>query len=256
MARHVRLMLLRVHRQFIQWSGAWWSTAMLVIREAITPLLGLFVWMRIMPGDPRVVSYFIALMAIQMMTVSYENHTFSETVYDGTLSHELLKPQPVLSGLIGENIAIRLWMTLVGLPSIGLVVIAFDFHVDWNESWTTAPTVGFAAVLRFLWTYVLALTAFWTQRVHAIVVFGGTMVSLLGGGAVPISLLPTTLQTIVRWLPFYSMLGLPAEISSGMVQNAAIGNAIAFQVGWVAFLAGISLVVWRAGIRRYTAVGA
>ena len=59
-----------------------------------------------------------------MMTASYENHTFSETVYAGTVSHELLKPQPVVIGPIGENLAIRIWLTLIGMPVVVLAGFA------------------------------------------------------------------------------------------------------------------------------------
>lgn len=256
MTRVLRLTALRVRRQFLDWSGAWWFTLTLVANEALGPLAGLFVWSAVSPGDPRVVSYFVALIAVQMMTASYENHTFSETVYQGTVSHELLRPQPVVIGPIGENVAIRIWMTLFGLPPAVLAGLALGASYRPPDLLLALPALAGAAVLRFLFTWTLALTAFWTERVHAVVSFGGILVALLGGAAAPVSLLPGPWHTVAVALPFHSMLGLPADIATGAVHGPAAVAALGRSLAWTAAFTALAVVVWRAGARRYTAVGA
>jgi ABC-2 type transport system permease protein len=96
----------------------------------------------------------------------------------------------------------------------------------------------------------LSLTAFWTDRVHAVVGFGSQLVFLFGGTAAPIGLLPDGLRRVAEVLPFYGMNGLPAEIAAGN----AMGSPV-YQLIWVVVLVGVVMVLWRAGIRRYTAVG-
>lgn len=256
MTRVVRLTALRVRRQFLDWSGGWWFTLTLVANEALGPLAGLFVWSTVFPNDPRVVSYFVALIAVRIMTASYENHTFSETVYQGTVSHELLKPQPVVIGPIGENLAIRIWMALFGLPLAVLAGVALAASYQWQHLLLAVPALAAAAVLRFLFTWTLALTAFWTERVHAVVGFGSILTFLLGGGAAPISLLPEPWHTIAATLPFHAMLGLPADIATGSVHGAAAAAALGRGLGWILALAALAIIVWRYAVRRYTVVGA
>lgn len=256
MTRVLRLTALRVRRQFLDWSGGWWFTLTLVANEALGPLVGLFVWSTVFPDDPRVVAYFIALTAVQMMTASYENHTFSETVYQGTVSHELLKPQPVVIAPVGENIAIRIWMTLFGLPLVVLAGLGLGASYRWQSLLLALPALAAAAVLRFLFTWILALTAFWTERVHAVVAFGGVLIVLLGGTAAPISLLPEPWHTIAATLPFHAMLGLPADIATGAIDGAATVTALARGLAWILVFAALAVVVWRSGVRRYTVVGA
>jgi ABC-2 type transport system permease protein len=254
--RILRLLAARTRRQFLDWSGGWWFTLTLVANETLGPLVGLFVWSTVFPDDPTVVSYFIALIAVQLMTASYENHTFSETVYLGTVSHELLKPQPVVIGPIGENLAIRIWMTMFGLPLAVLAGFALGASYHWRHLLLALPALIGAAVLRFLFTWILALAAFWTERVHAVVTFGWVLIFLLGGGAAPVAVLPEPWRAVAVTLPFHAMLGLPADIATGAVSGVGAVAAIGRAVVWILVLGALATAVWRAGVRRYTVIGA
>jgi ABC-2 type transport system permease protein len=256
MTRILRLTGLRVRRQVLDWSGGWWFLLTLVANETLGPLVGLFVWSTVFPDDPRVVAYFIALTAVQMMTASYENHTFSETVYTGTVSHELLKPQPVVIGPIGENLAIRIWMTLIGLPVVVLAGFLLGASYEWSHLLLALPALLGAAVLRFLFTWTLALAAFWTERVHAVVTFGWLVTFVLGGAAAPVALLPDPWRAVAVTLPFHAMLGLPADIATGTVGGADAATALGRTLAWILVFGVLSAAVWRAGVRRYTVIGA
>lgn len=256
MRRLARLVVLHVWRQVLAWSGSWWFLLTLVAGQAIAPLIGLFVWSEVFPGDPRVASYYVALLGVQIMTASYENHTFSEAIYDGNVTHDFVKPKPVVIGPIGENLAIRAWMTLIGLPL--LLVVGFAMRTTYAGGAVVAalPALVGAAILRFLFTWVLALAAFWTERVHAVVGLGNVLVFLLGGSAAPVVFLPEPIRTFAEASPFRAMLGLPAEIATGSLTATQAVEGYAWQLGWIAVFAVAAVVVWQAGVRRYTAVGA
>jgi ABC-2 type transport system permease protein len=241
----------RLRQEVLEWSGAWWFLMTLVVQAVVAPLIGLFVWSAVYPDDPAIARYYVAVILVTLMTESFEQHTFSERIYNGTLSHELLRPQPVVVGVIGMNLAIRAWLTLLGAPIVLLTGIALQVGFDWWAVARSTPYLVLAAVLVFLWTFLLSLTAFWTDRVHAVVGFGSQLVFLFGGTAAPIGLLPDGLRRVAEVLPFYGMSGLPAEIAA----DTRGGGALGYQLVWVVVLVGVVMVLWRAGVRRYTAVG-
>ncbi|MEV0789238.1 ABC-2 family transporter protein [Kribbella sp. NPDC050459] len=241
----------RLRQEVLEWSGAWWFLLTLVVQAVVAPLIGLFVWSAVSPDDPAIGRYYTAVILVTLMTESFEQHTFSERIYNGTLSHELLRPQPVVIGVIGMNLAIRAWLTALGAPIVLLTGIALQVGFDWPAVLRSAPYLVLAAVLVFLWTFLLSLTAFWTDRVHAVVGFGSQLVFLFGGTAAPIALLPDGLRRVAEMLPFYGMIGLPAEIAAG----TRAGGSLLYQLAWVVLLVGVVAVLWRAGVRRYTAVG-
>ncbi len=255
MIRMLRLLRGYVVREFLQIMGWRAFLITLTINQAVTPLLGLAVWSAALPGSAAVSTYYVALLAVQLMTVSYEHHTFSNGIYAGELSHDLLKPQPVVITTLGTNVAMRLWHLLVGLPLIVLAGIVAGVSFDARSVLLAIPAVGLAAGLRFLFTYLLALSAFWSQRAHGVVGFGETLIFLLGGVAAPVPLMPDALRPWVGALPFWSMLGFPAGIASGSLSGAQILQGYGWQVVWIAVFAGAVALAWRSGVRRYTAVG-
>jgi ABC-2 type transport system permease protein len=252
--RTAALLGFRLRQEVLEWSGAWWFLATLVVQAAIAPLIGLFVWSAVYPDDPEIARYYVAVILVTLMTESFEQHTFSERIYDGTLSHELLRPQPVVIGVIGANLAIRAWLTFLGAPIVLVTAISLHAGFAWRSVLTSVPSVVCAAALVFLYTFVLSLTAFWTDRVHAVVGFGGQLSFLFGGTAAPIQFLPGGWQRVAEVLPFYGMSGLPAQLAAGTYDGSLL-SALRYQLIWVVVLVVIVSAVWRTGVRRYTAVG-
>jgi ABC-2 type transport system permease protein len=256
-ARLLLLVALRIRMEVLEWSGTWWFLLTLVVQAVLGPLIGMFVWSAVYPADSYVATYYVALLLVTVMTESFEQFTFSEKIYDGTISHDLLRPQPVIINTIGTNIAIRIWLTVMGIPVALLTGFAFGVSLTWAAVLSALPVFVLGAALSFCWIFMLSLTAFWTERVHSIVGFGWTLNSLLGGTIAPLAFLPEPLHDIGRILPFYGMLGLPADVAAGRVHGLApVLTGLAYQAGWIAAFITSAVLLWRAGIRRYTVVGA
>ncbi|MFE6040522.1 ABC-2 family transporter protein [Streptomyces sp. NPDC056452] len=254
MTRLLRLLWLNVVRQFLTWSGSWWFAVALAAGQILPPLIGLAVWRTVFPDSSRVSTYYLAVLFIVASTASFENHTFSQGIYKGTLAGELVKPQPAFLLPLGENIAIRAWITLITLPVVALVASVLTVSFDAGALLVAAPLWLGAGFLRFLFMWCLALTAFWTERVHAITAFGTTLLYMLGGNAIPVDLLPSFWSALARGLPFYSIIGLPADAAAGESGQRLLMGAIV-QVGWLLVMGAVSLVLWRRGLNRYAAVG-
>lgn len=256
MNRLLRLVRLAIWRQIVGWSGAWWFVVTLIAGQAVAPLLGLFVWLRVPNAGSAIASYYVATICASLMTASFENHTFANSIYSGNVADALLRPQPTVVGPLGENLAIRMWMTVLGMPLVVAAGVAVGVHFSMAAIAIAVPALALAATLRFLFTWTLAMAAFWTERVHALVAFGTVLISLLGGSAAPNALLPEPARTIAQILPFRSMLGFPAELAAGTLtrQQAVAGYAIA--LFWTIALAGCAVAAWRSGLRRYSTVGA
>lgn len=255
MTRILKLLLLYVRRQFLQWM-AWRAFLFtLVINQAVSPLIGLAVWSSASPGSKEVSTYYVVLLAVQLMTVSYENHTFANGIYAGSLSNDLLRPQPVVLSALGANIAMRVWHLLVGVPLVAIAATFSAVAVKSEQVTQAVPALALAAVLRFLFTYILALSAFWTQQANAVVGFGATLIFLLGGVAAPIPLMPEPIRPWAAALPFRAMLGFPVEIASGNLTGLQVLEGYGWQIAWLAVLLVSAVGMWDAGVRRYTAVG-
>jgi ABC-2 type transport system permease protein len=243
-----------IGRYFLQWF-AWRSFAFtLVANQAVTPLIGLAVWTTALPGR-NLSSYYVVLLFVRLMTVSYEEHTFSGKIYRGELADDLLRPHPVVLQTLGENLALRIWQLLIGLPLLLGALLLTPFEVAGRNLALALPALLLAAALQFLFIYTLALSAFWSERAYSITSLGSTLIFLLGGEAAPVFLLPAGLRPLAAALPFRAMHGFPAEIAAGVLGDAEVLAGYAWQALWLVVLLLIVRGVWRAGLRRYTAVG-
>ncbi|MGW3950445.1 ABC-2 family transporter protein [Streptomyces sp. NPDC004752] len=254
MTRLARLLRLHVVRQVLSWSGSWWFVFALAAGQVLPPLVGLAVWRSVFPDSTHVSTYYVALIFVVATTASYENHTFSQAIYRGTLADELVKPQPVVLAPFGENIAIRVWISIFAVPAALLMATVTKVTFNFTDLLMALPSWLGAGFLRFLFTWCLAMTAFWTERVHAITGFATTFAFLLGGNAVPIDLLPSGWDVIARFLPFYSMVGLPADTTAGLSTGTAAAG-VAVQGMWLVLLGVLAVTLWRRGLMRYTAAG-
>jgi ABC-2 type transport system permease protein len=252
--RQVRLVGAYSKLNFLRWlTGASWVFTLVLFR-IVPPLMGLAVWSSALPGNTLVGSYFVALLVIRLLTVSYENHTLSTAIFTGELTDRVLRPHPVVLSTLGENIAMRVLHVVLGLPVLVIVLVLVPVEYTAADLMAAVPAVLLAALLRFLFTYVLALTGFWTVRAHAVVEGGGVLALFLGGEAAPIPFLPESARAVIGVLPFRAMLGLPAEIASGM-DHGSLAAGLAGQVVWIAVFAVVARVLWARGIRQYQAVG-
>lgn len=253
--RLLRLFARRVWFATLGLSSARWFLFTLVVQAAVGPLLGLLVWSVALPRSRAILPYYVALFAVQLATASYENYTFSYQIYDGSLNQQLLAPQPVVVGPLGENLALRLWHLALGIPLVLLSAALVGARFDPLDIAVAIPALLLAAALRFLFTYTLALSAFWTPHAYGLVTLGSTAIFLLGGGAAPVSLLPGAAQVVSAALPFRAMLGLPAEIATGGLNTLQVLEGLALQAFWVVLLGAVAAGSWRLGLRRYTSVG-
>jgi ABC-2 type transport system permease protein len=253
--RTLQLLALSAWREWLQ-ALAWRAFLVtLVVNQVVTPLLGLAVWSAALPGDALVARYYIALLAVQLLTVSYEHHTFAGAIYDGGLGQELLKPQPVVVGVLGANLALRAWHLLIGLPLIAGALWITGVSFEPVLVLGALPAVLLAALVRFVWTYSLAMSAFWSQQARGIVGFGETLIFLLGGAAAPVPLFRAALRPVGEALPFRAMLGFPAELAAGSLASQQILAGYCWQVVWLVLGVLLAQRVWALGLRRFSAVG-
>ena len=69
----------------------------------------------------------------------------------------------------------------------------------------------------------------------------------------PMDLNPEAVRRFALLTPFPSMLYLPAQLASGGAIDVLAGfRTVAF---WLAVLIPLNLLLWRAGVRRYAAMG-
>ena len=203
-------------------------------------------------------AYFIVLMIVNQLTFTWHFWFFEWRVRNGFFSPLLLRPVHPIHNDIAENLTYKgLTLTIV-LPVAVLLAVAFGARFV-TEPWHVLaflPALVLAMTLRFLLEWTLALVAFWTTRTTAINQAWYLVVIFLSGQVAPLALLPQVVQVVGSVLPFRWMVAFPVETALGRLGPADVAFGLAAQVVWIAVALVLLRVGWRAGVRRYSAVGA
>lgn len=203
-------------------------------------------------------AYFIARMLVNHLTFTWIAWEFEFRIRQGAFSAILLRPLHPIHKDIVENVTYKLLALTVLLPTA--VVLAVVFRPVWRpEPWALAacvPALALAFLLRFVAEWTLALAAFWTTRINAINQMYYLVLLFMSGMVTPLSLLPGPLRALASVLPFRWMVAFPVELLLARLTPAQALLGLAAQAGWLALALAVLAVAWRAGTRRYSAVGA
>ena len=242
------------------------AMAIWLIEMVIEPVIYLVVWSAVATArggevggyqPANFAAYFIVFMLINHITYSWTMWVFEDRIRSGTLSAKLLRPIHPIHSDIALNLAYKL-LTLVTMvvTAILLVILfrpAFAFDLLYVSIGLGAAMMGF--LLRFLFEWALALLSFWTTRMTGITELYYVTLLFLAGQVAPLTLFPEPIQVVAHILPFKWMIAFPVEVTLGYLTLQQITTGIAIQLAWLGLSFVLLHVLWRNGLRRYSAVG-
>jgi ABC-2 type transport system permease protein len=182
--------------------------------------------------------------------------SFEEDALQGRLSPMLLQPLHPLWRYLTAHLAEQ----ATRLPFVAGLAGLFLLLVPW-AAWLPSPgrlllvvlatALGFA--VNFLVQSLIAVLCFWSERASALERLHTLAMLFLSGLMAPLEVFPPAVRQAAQWTPFPWIIHFPARLLAGAELNVAEGfTALA---AWLALLLPLTLLLWRAGVRRYAAMG-
>lgn len=230
----------------------------------IPPLIYLFVWSTAAGeggiggmGQREFTGYYLVLILVNQFTYSQTNWTVGDNIRAGNLNTWLLRPLSPLYHTLADEAAGRVVYMAFVIPVTAVLALLLrpELRAGPGELALFVPALALAWLLRFFWGYWLATLAFWATRSDALLAAQDSLVFLLAGVVAPAPLLPGALQSAARLLPFRYMVGFPVEILAYPLERGELAAGFAIQIGWLAVAFLLYRLLWRAGLKRYSAVG-
>jgi ABC-2 type transport system permease protein len=272
-AKSVKLVpMIKIYRRMwqVNWAEQWQYRAnmvMYLLYWLVSPIIYLAVWTTVARAQGSVqgltpndfVTYYMTLLIVDNLTSQITIHLLAYKIQDGTLSGELLKPvHPLLTNTLMNNLAFKALNFLALVPIWVAIYLLFrpDFGALAPQSLLAAPAIVLGFGINFLLGAAITCIAFWTTRVYALNEFYHALLVLLSGLFVPLALLPPLVQQVAQYLPFQLWISFPIELFLGKLAPEAIARNFALQVVWLLIAFGLFQLVWRQGVKRFSAVGA
>jgi ABC-2 type transport system permease protein len=180
------------------------------------------------------------------------------TIYTGAIGADLLRPVSFYFYWLGRDFG-KSVVNLVGRGVIFLLIYNLFFPIQLPgplDQWLVlAVSLILSWLVSFTWRYLVNLAAFWTPDARGILRIAFTLSQFLSGFVMPLRLLPDWFSTLVQYTPFPAMVNTPVEVYLGTLTGARLGQALWLQLVWFLLLAGLSALVYRAGVRRLVIQG-
>jgi ABC-2 type transport system permease protein len=201
--------------------------------------------------------YFFAVFLARQLSVVWVIWDFEREVIQGKLSPLLLQPiDPVWRHFFGH-----LSERFARLPFILLLIGLFCLLYP-EAAWLPTPyalfwgslTLVLSFCLRFLIQYTFAMLAFWVERATALEQFWFLLYTFLSGMIAPLTLFPEAIREFALWTPFPYMIYFPASLLVGLPVDLPRG--LLTMAAWGAIALWVNRQLWRAGLKRYSGMGA
>jgi ABC-2 type transport system permease protein len=230
----------------------------------VPPLIYLFIWVTAAGSETiggfsrdEFIAYYLVLIIVNQLTYATTNWTVGDYIRYGNMNILLTRPISPIFDALSQEIAGKVVFMAFILPItliLGLILRP-EISATPERLILFLLALGLAWVLRFLWGYWIALLAFWATQANALLAIQDSLIFLLAGQVAPIALLPGIMKDIAVILPFRYMIGFPVEILTGHLSSAEIQLGFGIQIGWLIFTAILFTLIWRTGLKQYSAVG-
>jgi ABC-2 type transport system permease protein len=204
------------------------------------------------------VAYFLACLIVRQLTGNWVAWQMSEEVRSGAMAMRLLRPiHPVFAYAASHAAAIP-FRSLIALP-VAVVLLASSgasaLSGDPVQLALIAPSLLLAWLITFAFMFAIGALAFFLTQTMAIANLYFALFSLFSGYLMPIKLLPPWIATLADWLPFRYMLSAPVELMTRSLDREQLERLLGGQLAWTAITLAIAIALWRAGVKRFEAVG-
>ena len=230
------------------------------------PFILMGVWMTAATHAPlsrspvQFARYFLAVFLVRQLSVVWVVWEFETDIVKGHLAPRLLLPLDPVWRYFMAHIAERFARAPFGIALVGL------FFALYPSAWFLPPATALLAfgaaalsafLLRFAIQYTFAMLAFWTERASAVQGLWSLIYLFMSGVVAPLDLFPEAVREILLLTPFPYLVYWPAHLlidgPAGLVTEAR--PALVVLAYFLLFIV-VNRLLWRAGLRRFSAMGA
>ncbi|ACJ75130.1 ABC transporter transmembrane protein [Thermosipho africanus H17ap60334] len=200
--------------------------------------------------------YTISLFLSQIFPFIRKSREIRQNIFSGEIANYLARNLPFGIVNLMEYVA-TISIYLLFVTPIAYVLLGIFANVLPN-----APTLimflilGFlGSILRYSIWYVIGLVSFYTHENIGIITFYLTIENLFSGSLLPLKVFPETFQKILNILPFRLMLYTPVDTLFNNTSFSDFFINFSLQILWLAFVLILAAIIWKEGLKKFSAYG-
>lgn len=209
----------------------------------------------------QVIQFYLLSSVISSWTGVHFENTRSLQIKNGGLDQFLTKPHQFWIDIILKDLAKLLFykpislLILLGGYSLwaGSTTLEFSNMLIKPDFYLVLGLMFVAYCLNVLFGFMITFTTFWFEGAQGLEHFKWMSVALFSGSIMPLALLPDWIQKVIWFLPFKYLYAVPIMV--GLNQYRLQVSDVVYLGSTLAVVAILTNLLWRQGIKKYSAVG-
>jgi ABC-2 type transport system permease protein len=185
--------------------------------------------------------------------------TIARDIRQGDLKKYLVQPLDMIGWHLAYRIAHKMAYIVTAVPPYAVIfLLAHNYFDVFPHGWQIAAYIfslllGF--IIGFFFEVCMGCIGFWMLEVSSILYIINTLNFFVSGQMFPLDLLPDIWVTILKSLPFPYLAYFPTMIFLNKITGAALVNGLIMGVVWAAACLIIARLLYRLGLKQYSAFG-
>jgi len=209
----------------------------------------------------KMLAYYGIVALINYCIMDFADWNLQMLIRTGKFLTFMLRPVShrffALSQKIGHRI---LGLMLEFIPVYLIFYFVFGIKLIPHNFFWSSLSILLSFLMMFYVDYCIGITGFWLIKTGSVRKLIHLARDVFSGVYLPLSMFPGFLQKILLFLPFQFISYVPARVFIGSYSLAgyeiAIPHIVGIQALAVLAMWAISELMWKAGIKRFTGVGA
>lgn len=206
-------------------------------------------------------SYYAVTALLGYLTMDFADWNLQMLIRTGKYITYALRPMHHRFFAFSQKLGHRvLGFLFEVLPVLAIFLLVFRMDMRPAHWGWALLSIALAFMTVFLVNYSIGLIGFWLVKTDGVRQVLSMFIMLCSGSLFPLAILPKSVQGVLFFLPFQFMTYVPNRVYTGSYSlggfTMSLPEIVGLQALYVLVLWGLSELLYRLGMKRFTAVGA
>ncbi len=236
-------------------------------RELLQLFSTYFIWFYITSQNSTFYGYTQSAMLSYIFIGAFVNDVIFSTrttaiateINEGALSNFLVKPMSYLKYHFWRDFGDKAMNIVFALGELSLFYVLFNppliFQFNFIPIFFFIVSLILGIVLYFFISIIIAFIGFWSNEGWGPRFIFYQSVGFFSGSLLPLDILPKPIYSFFQLLPFSYLTFFPTKLYLNQITFPDIMKGFLIELIWIIVMSKVALLIWKKGLKTYTAQG-
>ncbi len=207
----------------------------------------------------QILNYTILAQLVSRYVRTGFEYEINEDIKNGGLNKFIIRPIGYFTYkffcFIGSKTVNFLIISILITVSIFLLTVNVGTSITLLSITYFVYSLILALSLNFLIFFCISTLCFWLSEIGFLFEAVRIIIITLSGGIFPLDIFGLKIVRVLSCMPFKYTISFPVELLNNKITGFQVLQGFSIQILWIIFFLILSVILWKIGTKKYTAVG-